>query len=917
MKKLLKGVALVGAAALTVVGVAGTASCGEKKYTGSAEQLISTLLLNVDRTTVQADFELPAVIKDQGFTFDLTYATTSTNLSFVKKTEEGKEPYYQAKIVRPSWESEEETVTARFTATVNVNGTTATSEEFRVKIKREDKPVSPAESFRRLYDTAGDKPACDIKGYVIAKGGHVVSGTFNNAALFISDENGVGCYYAYNTNLTKEEYDSLNVGDFVNVKGTMTIYNGFVEVNQGSKCTIDASHAKLTPLPAAEDVTELFFENNKDLFYKTASYVKLEGLKVKSLVASDAFKSEAGKYLSTMQTVMTLERAGREINVVLNQGMTPFQDAATKTLFDALIAKATVGEYVDVTGYLAYGSTDEPVVFVNAADLVVKTTEPEKTDYEKAAEAIQTATTELGTQVLKPIEVTLPAGVTAALDEESSVAVISENGSKITITPTSTQQTVKLTLTSVSGEVEITQKVTIQAVALSDEEMVDAELEKLSLPVIYFKTGVGTQLPVNGTEFKDVKISYAFKDGENPQVGTITPSNDGKFAANTVFGFNLRETKVVVATLTKGEVSKTKEINVTFKTNATDLSEACTDDAVGALAIVTAYVGENHTTIFDKDKATERTVVDAFWLRATADGDDVFEVYFGGEKFMFDYDGRTQLTAHPEKGSQITVIGKIVKYVNSKTKAVTWEFSKDGALFDPVKSIAKCIQEEYKEDITTLVNLPTKCGEDTYAYSLVGTPATVTLSGNVLTIKPTETEETVQLRVDLGNGTQTITFKTGLPKIELTAGTDTLNPTTVHQSGKAYADFEVTGTAGLYKLNVYGGNVEALQFKNGGNGFIVVDSAANVKSLELTITNGTKASTATEKITVEVYGSNTKFASTSATDIEKGTLLTTLERGTEKAEEVLSYSLTSDYKYVAFKVKGAAVYMNQIKIIIV
>ena len=764
MKKLLKGVALVGAAALTVVGVAGTASCGEKKYTGSAEQLISTLLLNVDRTTVQADFELPAVIKDQGFTFDLTYATTSTNLSFVKKTEEGKEPYYQAKIVRPSWESEEETVTARFTATVNVNGTTATSEEFRVKIKREDKPVSPAESFRRLYDTAGDKPACDIKGYVIAKGGHVVSGTFNNAALFISDENGVGCYYAYNTNLTKEEYDSLNVGDFVNVKGTMTIYNGFVEVNQGSKCTIDASHAKLTPLPAAEDVTELFFENNKDLFYKTASYVKLEGLKVKSLVASDAFKNEAGKYLSTMQTVMTLERAGREINVVLNQGMTPFQDAATKTLFDALIAKATVGEYVDVTGYLAYGSTDEPVVFVNAADLVVKTTEPEKTDYEKAAEAIQTATTELGTQVLKPIEVTLPAGVTAALDEESSVAVISENGSKITITPTSTQQTVKLTLTSVSGEVEITQKVTIQAVALSDEEMVDAELEKLSLPVIYFKTGVGTQLPVNGTEFKDVKISYAFKDGENPQVGTITPSNDGKFAANTVFGFNLRETKVVVATLTKGEVSKTKEINVTFKTNATDLSEACTDDAKGALAIVTAYVGENHTTVWNSGKADEKTVIDGLWLRATADGEDVFEVYFGGEKFMFDYDGRTQLTAHPAKGSHITVIGKVAKFKD------TWQFSKDGALFDPVKSIAKCIQEEYKEDITTLVNLPTKCGEDTYAYSLVGTPSTATLSGNVLTIKPTETDETVQLRVDLGNGTQTITFKTGLPKIELPAG---------------------------------------------------------------------------------------------------------------------------------------------------
>ena len=836
MKKLLKGVALVGAAALTVLGIAGTASCGDskvsQKYTGTAEDLIKTLILNVDRTTVKADFELPAQMKSGDSSFDLTYSTTSTYLSFEKVTEGEKAPYILGKIVRPSWDYEDETVTARFTATVEVNGVKAVSDEFRVRIKRQEKTLSPADQFKKLYDEAGSKPECNIKGYVIAKGGHVVSGSYNNACLFVSDENGVGCYYAYNTGLTKEQYDALNIGDYVNITGTMTIYNGFVEINQGSKCTVDASHAKLSPLPEALDVTQMFFEKSHELFYKTASKVKLSGLKVKSLTEK-AFNNATGKYLSTMQTVMTLERAGREINVVINEGMTPFADEATKTLFDGLLARVQVGDYVDVEGMLAFGGADEPVVFVNLLDQLVKTNAPEKTPYEVAAENLKKSVDKFDSQILKPVTIELEEGVTATIEGTPSTAAVAADGKSVTFTPAGTKESINITLTSKNGDITLTEQLIVKTVSLSEEEMIAAEVEDLTLGVVYYSKD-GTKLQEKGKTYDSVKVTWALKEGEQPKLFTLSNNK----VTGIKFGYNQEEVIKLVATVSCGDKSQTKELNLKFKTNATSLAEATTDAANGKVAIITAYVGESHTSTWDKGKATESTKVDGFWLRETADGKDVFEVYFGrtaDDGKVFSYDGKTPVAENPAKGTLVTVIGTVYKYVG-KDQSVTWEFSKTGALYDDVKTLSSLFATEYDKNAEVVLPL----GD--YTYEFEGAHTTAVLADGKVVITPAATKETVSLKVTLGDKTETITFETELPaalkagEFVVAKGTNSFDDSKVNNkdaiklgTSKAGGSFTITVGAGTTKISLY-----ASAWK--GNAGKLTISGATTTPTELSLT---------------------------------------------------------------------------------
>ena len=134
------------------------------------------------------------------------------------------------------------------------------------------------------------------------------------------------------------------------------------------------------------------------------------------------------------------------MNIVLQQGMTPFDADATKTLFDALVAKAAVGNYVTVKGIL-YGYQE--IIITSADDLVVETTKPA---WATMAEAIDKV--EIAEIYNDNAEVTLPAAdgdvqITWAFEGTPTVASISSG--KLVVTPGATAEKVVLVGTYTLG----------------------------------------------------------------------------------------------------------------------------------------------------------------------------------------------------------------------------------------------------------------------------------------------------------------------------------------------------------------------------------------------------------------------------------------------------------------------------------
>ena len=151
--------------------------------------------------------------------------------------------------------------------------------------------------------------------------------------------------------MDEADYDALQVGDFVTVKNAQfQSYNGIIEacygdvVRDASK-KISAEEVTKKTQDITADV-EAAADLERALFYKQGNRVQLKGAKIKAITEA-AYVNTKGKYSSTTQDVLTLEVNGNTMKLVLEEGITGFADAGTKTLFDGLVA-LEVGSYVDV-----------------------------------------------------------------------------------------------------------------------------------------------------------------------------------------------------------------------------------------------------------------------------------------------------------------------------------------------------------------------------------------------------------------------------------------------------------------------------------------------------------------------------------------------------------------------------------------
>ena len=84
-----------------------------------------------------------------------------------------------------------------------------------------------------------------IRGYVQDKADFYENGEKSNTSLYLRDDN--GAYYAYRVYLTKEDFDKIQIGSLVEVKGTKSEWNGEVEIAEGCTCKLLEGDKKTYP----------------------------------------------------------------------------------------------------------------------------------------------------------------------------------------------------------------------------------------------------------------------------------------------------------------------------------------------------------------------------------------------------------------------------------------------------------------------------------------------------------------------------------------------------------------------------------------------------------------------------------------------------------------------------------------------
>lgn len=365
-KKVLSLSALVALATGTTV----LTSCGSKTLSEEKlQELAKTIVIQNEGQKVSNDFKVPSYVSDGKVNVKLVWHSSNDNLLSFKYVEDDPD----TKDVDESLEDATAVVTlptdklteVTYYATLESGSNTAQTDSYRVRI---EKAINAEDTFKKFYDTCASKNTMDIAGYVQVK---TTLSSFNNktqCSLFIQEENGYGGFYAYNCYIEEAAYKALKIGDYVKITGqTSSVYNGIYEACFGN-IEVDSSKNNAAVANKCVDLTADLTAGN-DILYKQNQIAKVDGVVVSEL--SSGFKSETGKYSSTMQTLAKFTINSVEYTAVLMEGTTPFADAATKTLYDAILAKIHVGDTINVKGIICGSSfivtAVDDVTFVKAS----------------------------------------------------------------------------------------------------------------------------------------------------------------------------------------------------------------------------------------------------------------------------------------------------------------------------------------------------------------------------------------------------------------------------------------------------------------------------------------------------------------------------------------------------------------------
>jgi len=898
MKKFTKVLSLGALATLLLGGVATLSSCGEKPVnptsetsqpssesssqpttvvdTESAEDLARLIILDgIHGKTVSTNFTLPQVVGKNNT--KITWVSSDTNFLTFEVDANGET--VTAKITRPAADSGEDTHKVKFHAEVTVDGKTAKTKDFNVKIQRQ---VSKEEYFNEWVSTMG--VTHDFNGYLLAKCGWTEYKGQGEGTMILSDENNLGGYMVYQGYITKEEYDALQIGQYIEVKGaTNQQYNGLIETKYGATVTgvtgkdkdvETLRHNITTEVIKGQLIDEKGSPSSKGLALQN-TLVELEGFKVKSV---EKAPTAAGKYDTTMHDVLVLERAGQIMHVAIMQGITPFAKDDKKGLTNDLMkaitaetAKFKVGDTVTVKGILSWNTN--ATIVLTAAGQVKKSTaeETEETAYEKALSDVETVTNSIKSFYAKTATVDLPAtgakGSALTYSIKGDGATISEN--KLTITPVEAEKKATLTVKAVLGDEEVSVDVVITSQSLSDEDIIKNVLSQFKDEKL---EGVGTKEYPASDDLYNTTITYSVSGYDKIafiETGKLLyiPSTENKTATMTV-------------TVTSGEKSDSK--NVTLSLDKYELADI-TKLGKGEGTEGAFYYAEGY--ISDTPNSYGNTYISA--AKDTAKTLQIYGAYLPtGEAFAkWDSNDQSQYCV----GAKIVVYGEYVaKYKELKNVIVfDLQLSNEDAALAQLASAKALFDKAY--DAKKEITLP----NGVTAVVTSGTSAAV--DGNKVTITPTATEDTVKLTLTSKYNDVTkeevVEFKTQLPssnattvtlKCEVTAKVTTeANTNYAATLGLDETKFSVTFIQGTYKTNAVFNTGKYIQLYAGNSMVITALDGSKIKKLEFTF--GEKEGTLTiDKQNVQdgsivVDASSITIASTGTGQSQIKTIKITLE----------------------------------------
>ena len=897
MKKFTKVLSLGALATLLLGGVATLSSCGEKPVnptsetsqpssesssqpttvvdTESAEDLARLIILDgIHGKTVSTNFTLPQVVGKNNT--KITWVSSDTNFLTFEVDANGET--VTAKITRPAADSGEDTHKVKFHAEVTVDGKTAKTKDFNVKIQRQ---VSKEEYFNEWVSTMG--VTHDFNGYLLAKCGWTEYKGQGEATIILSDENNLGGYMVYQGYITKEEYDALQIGQYIEVKGaTNQQYNGLIETKYGASVTgvtgkdkdvETLRHNITTEVIKGQLIDEKGSPSSKGLALQN-TLVELEGFKVKSV---EKAPTAAGKYDTTMHDVLVLERAGQIMHVAIMQGITPFAKDDKKGLTNDLMkaitaetAKFKVGDTVTVKGILSWNTN--ATIVLTAAGQVTKST-AEETAYEKALSDVETVTNSIKSFYAKTATVDLPAtgakGSTLTYSIKGDGATISEN--KLTITPVEAEKKAILTVKAVLGDEEVSVDVVITSQSLSDEDIIKNVLSQFKDEKL---EGVGTKEYPASDDLYNTTITYSVSGYDKIafiETGKLLyiPTTENKTATMTV-------------TVTSGEKSDSK--NVTLSLDKYELADI-TKLGKGEGTNGAFYYAEGY--ISDTPNSYGNTYISV--AKDTAKTLQIYGAYLPtGESFAkWDSNDQSQYCV----GAKILVYGEYVandKYKELKNVIVfDLQVSNEDVALAQLASAKALFDKAY--DAKKEITLP----KGVTAVVTSGTSAAV--DGNKVTITPTATEDTVKLTLTSKYNDVTkeevVEFKTQLPSSAATTVTlkceVTQNITAVADTNYAATlgldetKFSVTFIQGTYEKNAILNTKKYIQLYSGNSMVITALDGSKIKKLEFTFTSTTGTLTIDSKNvqdgSIVVDASSIKIDSTAKGQSQIKTVKITLE----------------------------------------
>ena len=737
----------------------------------SVSDAIDSFTFTYNGGTVEKDFEVPTSFKFNNQDVTIAWSIPDSSKELLSVDADGKTIHVVQQAKR-----EKAQIKAEFT----YKGETL-SRNYRLNVFHERTALELLHTF---YDDPGAE-AYTLKGYVAHKAGYDAS--YGNGYLYIVDQTLEGGYYVYRAYCDQATWDSLAIGTAVEIPSCKsTEYNGLIEVGQNKENIVKVSTelpaltadqlALVTNGLAADQLFVRYSQGDKELMYHTGQRVNLTSWKVVEIDATTTAKSGG--------VLATLEKAGVRVNVQLSKYAATLDGDVAKAA-ETQVKALKVGDFVNVTGILSnYNGyciyVSDETTFTKAAD-DANASLGELKDLVDPVFAALDKFPDTITEVFNLDKTTITTAEGVTLDIVAS-ELCNLEGNVFTITPTTEEKTIKVTIRATKNDVSYSKEIEIYTRLTTVEEKVAKEKEDFKLKIDEF--GVYT-LDTNGATFAEVAISYTT---ESP----IASINENKL---TILSVDEDTTVTITVTFTCDTIVATKTVELTIKNKPryqTDNMEVTAPEAdkvyflglkqnsLGQVLYANGTIGSNRlNTTTSPAKATTVTVekmdtayaikfANGKYLSLTSAGkldlaDEAFAWTYdadhtawvgtvGGKNYFFGtYSNYNTISASSDSfigndGQWKGALYLATPLTKTKEQKIEYEFNRIASTLDP------------EVDSGEVITLPTVGGvfEDVKAvYALTSTEG-ATIEGGKITFDSVDVATRVDFSVTLTCGDATV-----------------------------------------------------------------------------------------------------------------------------------------------------------------